>query len=75
MPDCIVFFTERYGKNEIQLDLITTSNLHKVRDRSVANEVHIIICSICASFSVARFVISGGYHRGSVESVNESIVR
>jgi len=33
------------------------------------------ICSICAYFSVARFVISGGYYRSSFESVIESIVR
>ena len=33
------------------------------------------ICLIRAYFSVARFVISGGYYRGSFESVNESIVR
>ena len=47
----------------------------KLRARSVANRLHIIICSIRAPFSVSRFVISGGYHRGSFESVIESIVR
>jgi len=31
--------------------------------------------SIRAPFSVARSVISGGYYRGSLESVIESIVR
>ena len=33
------------------------------------------ICSICAYFSVARFVISGGYYHSSFESVIKSIVR
>ena len=33
------------------------------------------ICSIRAPFSVARFVISGGYYHGSFEYVIESIVR
>ena len=32
-------------------------------------------CSIRASFSVARSVISGGYHHGSFESVIKAIVR
>jgi hypothetical protein len=32
-------------------------------------------CSIRAPFSAARFVSSGGYYRGSFESVIESIVR
>ena len=46
-----------------------------LRARSVANRLHIIICSIRAPFSVARFVISGGYYHGSFESVLKSIVR
>jgi len=33
------------------------------------------ICSIRAPFSVARFVISGGYYRGSFEYVIKSIVQ
>ena len=45
------------------------------RARSVANRLHIIICSTRAPFSVAHFVISGGYYRRSFESVIESIVR
>ena len=32
-------------------------------------------CSIRASFSIARSVISGGYHRSSFESVIKTIVR
>jgi hypothetical protein len=32
-------------------------------------------CSIRAPFSVARFVISGGYYYGSFESVIKAIVR
>ena len=32
-------------------------------------------CSIRALFSVARSVISGGYHRGSFEPVIKAIVR
>ena len=47
----------------------------KFRGRSVANRLHIIICSIRAPFSVAHFVISGGYYRGSFEYVIKSIIR
>ena len=32
-------------------------------------------CSICAPFSVARFVISGGYYHDSFESAIVSIVQ
>jgi hypothetical protein len=42
---------------------------------SVANRLYIIICSIRAPFSVARFVISGRYYRGLFEPVIELIVR
>ena len=53
----------------------TTAPCERLGGRSVANEFQIVIYSICAPFSVARFIISGGYYRDSVESVIESIVR
>ena len=40
-----------------------------VRVCSVANQLHIIICLIRAPFSIAHFVISGGYYHGLFESV------
>ena len=49
--------------------------LKKLRGCSVANRLHFIICSIRAPFSVAHFVISGGYYCGSFEYVIESIVQ
>ena len=52
-----------------------TTSLAKGGVRSVANCLRYRICSICAYFSVARFIISGGYYRSSFESVIESIIR
>ena len=61
------------GRNNIK----SKKNAYKagLRDRSVANCLHIHNLSIHAPFSVTRFVISGGYYRGSFEYVIESIVR
>ena len=47
----------------------------QLRDRSVANRLHIHNPSIRAPFSVTHFVISGGYYRGSFEYVIRSIVQ
>jgi hypothetical protein len=49
--------------------------LPRLRGRSVTNWRQIRISCISASFSMDRFVISGGYYHGSVEAVIKPIVR
>ena len=52
----------------------TTIDARKIQGTFGCKSAPYYICSIRAYFSVARFVITGSYYRGSFESVNESIV-
>ena len=65
---------KRYNMNIEAFQIIKHDIRKSSRVCSVANQLHHNLFNSCA-FSVASFVISGGYYRGSFESVIKAIVR